>query len=123
MWMVEDAESGPEGWGLCYFIGRFLAFHGGPDIARHMLLAFDTGDAAYRGVLGKFALIHLDWLRTDDLSPDRLSWLVSNLRHGVIGEFGNSLLGRIATEPFVEGQPLPLIPEAEGPMRSNLIKY
>ncbi len=118
-WMVEEARLPRSS--LCYFLGRLLAYYAGQEAARSLIQLFDSGESKYRRVLGAFVLPLVDWLKSDDLSPATLSWLIADLRHGTIGLYGDSLLGGIATERFVEGQLLPLLPESTEPMRSNLV--
>jgi len=82
---------------------------------------FNKPRSKYRMVLAHSLLLRQNDLTTDDFSADAVSFLLADLdRSTSDNSFHGLLLGRTATEQFVDDRLLPLIPEAKGPLLSNL---
>jgi hypothetical protein len=84
---------------------------------------FNKQDSPYRGVLDYMVLPYKKDISTDHFGEDAISFLFADLsKREYIYDFKGHLLEETATESFVTEHLLPLLPNAEEPLRSNLIK-
>jgi hypothetical protein len=91
---------------------------------RYSLVAeFNKPDSKYRSVIAHSILSSFNDLTTDEFSTDAVSYLLADLSRSVsVNPFHSHVLGKTATEQFVEERLLPLLPDAKVPLLTNLKK-
>jgi hypothetical protein len=121
-WLEEVPDTG-DGWWLHYRLSDLLAHRLRLEVKNAFVGEFNKSDSQYRRVLARTILLARTDLTTDQFTNDAISFLLADLSHRPIGDsvYGH-LLGRTATEAFVMGRLLPLLPNAEEPLRGNIVK-
>ena len=93
------------------------------EVRRSFVVEFNKSGSKYRALLAHSILLRQNDLTTDDFSADAVSFLLADLsRAGSVYSLRGHLLGQTATEQFVAERLLPLLPEAEDPLLTNLQK-
>jgi len=101
-------------------LGAFVAA-AAADRLPELLELFAEGGPEERTVLAHHVLARHDRLRLEQLTPEMVDWAVEDLHaeHDSVN-MGRSLLASVATEDLVEQRLLPLLADAQEPLRSNL---
>jgi len=120
-WLVGESDPDARYWlqeRMSWLFSTFLNHE-----ARHsFVVEFNRSGSKFRSVLARSVLLHQSDLASDEFSADAVSFLLADLnREGSVGWHGH-LLGHTATEQFVVERLLPLLSNAEDPLRANLKK-
>ena len=84
---------------------------------------FNRENSPYRNILASTVLLARDDLSINEFNEDTISFLLADLSsRKYIDALMGHLLGSTATEAFVIDRLLPLLPNAEEPLRRNLVK-
>ncbi|WP_369632843.1 hypothetical protein [Variovorax sp. V512] len=90
------------------------------DVRHSFVVEFNKDDSIYRSLLARSILIYQNHLTSDDFSSDAISFLLRGLECERGFDFRGHLLGRTATEKFVIDRLLPLIRDAQDPLKGNI---
>ena len=102
-------------------LGQFVGVAGSTD-RKALLELFERGEPAERSVLARVVLGHVRDLALRDLTPTMLQHALEDLRTDGIDGLYNCVLGSVATEELVERTLLPLLADADEPLRAHLVK-
>jgi hypothetical protein len=119
-WMMEVASIGG-GYSFLYQLGGLFAEHLNREVQHEFVAEFNKSSSKFRRLLLHFVLPDLSDITTEVFSEDAISFLLADLsRKGSVSSFRGHLLGGTATERFVTGRLLPLLPNAKQPLLKNL---
>ncbi|OXR32719.1 hypothetical protein PSUM_11775 [Pseudomonas umsongensis] len=119
-WMQDSLAREVEGW-FSARLGDVLANHVDSFTRTAFVDEFNQG-SQYRQIILKFIIHKLD-VTTDELGSDSISFLLAELsREKMDNWYGNNLLGSAATESFITERLLPLLVNAQEPLKGNLLQ-
>ncbi len=121
-WIKEVANT-KEGRYFAFMLSCLFADRLRPEVRDAFVNEFNKQDSPYREVLARTILLARSDLSVNQLSEDAISFLLADLSSRKIpGDFEGHLLENAATEAFVIERLLPLLSNAEEPLRNNLAK-
>lgn len=119
-WLA-DAEDPEAHWWFGDRLSRLFAIKLTTATQMVLLAEFNRADSKYRQILACTLLNARTDLTTDDFSEDAVAFLLRHLSDETEADPHESLLlGRTATEPFVNERLLPMLEGADEPLRTNL---
>lgn len=120
-WLTEK-QSTAEGFWLGDRLTSLFSWAISLETQKAFVDEFNRKGSPYRAVLARWVLSKFKQLTTDDFNEDAISFLFADLtKKHQIDTFYGHLLGKTATESFVNDRILPLLPSAQEPLRANLV--
>lgn len=106
----------------CDRLGRFIAGCAGEEFRDVITKKFNEGSEIERRVLEQHVLARMNGFGLERITPDALSWLLSELSIRLYRDYALPLLAVVSTERFVEERLLPLyITSSSEIERANLV--
>ena len=118
-WLEGERESDSK-FMLYDRIAGLIEDHATPRVRQAFLDEFNSENSKYMDVLAQSILLKRADLTTDMFSKNAISFLLSRLTYATETTLWGSLLGRCATETFVEDHLLEFISTTDEPFNSNL---
>lgn len=120
---IKETEHTDEGWWLQDRLSWLFANKLTPETRDAFVREFNRQNSPYRSILASKILLARHDLSIDQFSENAISFLLADLStRKDIDAFEEHLLGSTVTETFVIERLLPLLPNTEEPLRSNLVK-
>lgn len=120
-WWIDWLDKVDDGDLLADRLGEFLAKCTDRDSKAALIDAFNAGRS--RSLLAYYVLPLVPNLSLSDLSEAAIDWLLAGLNSDRPFSFRGPLLGRLATEEFVDARLIPLLlGDPPAPFRANLIR-
>ena len=120
-WWIAWLEEMKSDYVFCSRLGSFLA-NGTDQATRESIIARFNRAKAERRILEQYVLTSMAGLSLDMFEPDAVDWLVGQLNARHYYFWQTPLIGKIATESFVQERLLPLLLEyPPEPLRRNLL--
>ena len=120
-WITEE-QSSDGGYWLCDRLTSLFSWTISLEAQKAFIDEFNQKDSPYRSVLAQWVLLRFQQLTTDDFNEEAISFLFADLtKKRQIDDLYGYLLGKTATESFVNDRILPLLPSAQEPLRANLL--
>ena len=118
-WMRDELVSTEENWFLLR-LGDLFGSHT-TNKTRNLFIAEFNHSSEFRLIMMDYILARLD-VTTDEISSEAISFILAELsRQNADSKLGNSLLGYAATESFITERLLPLLADAQEPLKGNLL--
>ena len=117
---LSDAEDPETHWWFRDRLSKLFATKLTEATQTALLAEFNRTDSKYRKILAHTVQNARSDLTTDDFSEDAVAFLLKDLSETQANPLQGFLLGRTATEPFVNERLLPMLEGAGGPLRTNL---
>lgn len=119
-WMRDESVKGVDFWFLAK-LGDVLGNHISSQARASFLEEFNSG-SKFRNLIYDFIIKKMD-VTTDDISSEAISFLLADLSRKRSGRWmGGDLLGAASTESFIAERLLPLLLNAQEPLRENLLR-
>ena len=120
-WMLEQDQITSVDWVL-YQLGSLLP-QVSDEIQCELIKEFNKSGSKYRPVLLQYVLPFFTNITTDVFDEDAISYLLASLARGESrSHLMDSVLGNTATERFINERLLPLLPNAQQQLLTNLRK-
>ncbi|MBC3207911.1 SIR2 family protein [Pseudomonas sp. SWRI111] len=118
-WM-QDASREEDGFWFLAKLGDVLGNHINSQARSAILREFNSG-SEFRSLILKYIIQRMD-VTTDEFEREAISFLLAELSRERRGYWlGSNLLGAAATESFITERLLPLLVNAQEPLRGNLL--
>jgi len=120
-WWIEWLEQVKSDYAFSSRLGEFLA-SGTDQATRTSIVARFNSIRSERRILDFYVLSSMAGLSLDSFEPDAVEWLVGQLNVRPYNSWHSPLIGKIASENFVQERLLPLLLEdPPEPLRGNLL--
>jgi len=120
-WSMKANRTRTGDWFFSDRISSFLGRYTSKEKQLEFINELNNPQSKYRRILARTILAKFNNLTIDMLSEETISFLLEDLKKVDISAWNSGLIGRIATESFVTNRLLPLLKNAKGKFRKNLL--